>query len=84
MSVGSKGDSYDNAMAEALNSLYKAELIRNHGPWTGITDVEIATAEWVDWYNERRLHGELDHATPAEFEVAYRALSPAPVLAQTR
>lgn len=83
-SVGSKGDSYDNAMAEALNSLYKAELIRNHGPWTGITDVEIATAEWVDWYNERRLHGELDQVTPAEFEATYQAMIPAHVLTQTR
>lgn len=71
-------------MAEALNSLYKAELIRTHGPWTGITDVEIATAEWVDWYNERRLHCELDHVTPAEFESAYQAIIPIPALAQTR
>lgn len=83
-SVGSKGDSYDNAMAEALNSLYKAELIRNHGPWTGINAVEIATAEWVDWYNERRLHGELNHVTPAEFEAAYHAMTLLPVLTQTR
>ncbi|NLA64463.1 MAG: IS3 family transposase [Leucobacter sp.] len=83
-SVGSKGDSYDNAMAEALNSLYKAELIRNHGPWTGVTDVEISTAEWVDWYNERRLHGELDHVTPSEFEAAYRSMNPVPVLLETR
>lgn len=83
-SVGSKGDSYDNAMAEALNSLYKAELIRNRGPWAGITDVEIATAEWVDWYNERRLHGELDYVTPAECEAAYRSMNPVPVLLETR
>lgn len=83
-SVGSKGDSFDNAMAEALNSLYKAELVRNRGPWRSINDLEIATAEWVDWYNERRLHGELDHVTPAEFEAAYRAMNPAPVLTQTR
>ncbi|AXE38162.1 hypothetical protein JS278_02937 [Acidipropionibacterium virtanenii] len=72
-SVGSKGDSYDNAMAEALNSLYKAELIRNRGPWTGINDVEIATAEYVDWFNNRRLHGEIGHVPPAEFEATYRA-----------
>ena len=57
-SVGSKGDSYDNALAEAFNSLFKAELIRNKGPWTGINDVEIAVAEYVDWFNQRRLHGE--------------------------
>ena len=83
-SVGSKGDSYDNAMAEALNSLYKAELIRNRGPWVGINDVEIATAEWVDWYNERRLHGELGHVPPAEFENAYWAANPQPILLESR
>ncbi|MEI4274243.1 IS3 family transposase, partial [Klenkia sp. LSe6-5] len=58
-SVGSRGDSYDNAMAEAFNSLFKAELIRNKGPWRGIDDVEIAVAEYIDWFNHRRLHGEL-------------------------
>lgn len=83
-SVGSKGDSYNNAMAEALNSLYKAELIRNRGPWVGINDVEFATAEWVDWYNERRLHGELGHIPPAEQEAAYWAANPQPVLLKTR
>ncbi|MGW3167345.1 IS3 family transposase [Streptomyces sp. NPDC001142] len=67
-SVGSRGDSYDNALAEAFNSLFKAELIRNRGPWTGINDVEIAVAEYIDWFNQRRLHGELGHAPPAEFE----------------
>lgn len=67
-SVGSKGDSYDNALAEAFNSLFKAELIRNKGPWTGINDVEIAVAEYIDWYNNRRLHGELGHVPPAEYE----------------
>lgn len=77
-SVGSKGDSYDNAMAEALNSLYKAELVRGprqrrRGMWRGIDDLEIATAEWVEWYNQRRLHGELGHVPPAEYEAAYRA-----------
>jgi len=70
-SVGSKGDSYDNALAEAFNSLFKAELIRNKGPWTGINDVEIAVAEYIDWFNRRRLHGELDHVTPAEFEALH-------------
>lgn len=72
-SVGSKGDSYDNAMAEALNSLFKAECIRNPamrpaGGWKNVTDVEIAVAEYVDWYNHRRLHGELGHTPPSEFE----------------
>lgn len=75
-SVGSKGDSYDNAMAEALNSLFKAECIRNPfmrpaGGWKHIGDVEIAVAEYVDWYNHRRLHGELSHVPPVEYEHAY-------------
>jgi putative transposase len=64
-SVGSKRDSYDNALAEAFNSLFKAELIRNKGPWTGINDVEVAVAEYVDWFNQRRLHGELVHMNTA-------------------
>lgn len=77
-SVGSKGDSFDNAMAEALNSLFKAELVRGPkrrriGPWRGIDDLEIGTAEWVDWYNQRRLHGVLGHVPPAEYEAAYWA-----------
>ncbi|RFU22404.1 hypothetical protein D0Z06_07160 [Geodermatophilus marinus] len=58
-SVGSTGDSYDNALAEAFNSLFKAELVRNRGPWKGIDDLEIAVAEYIDWFNHRRLHGEL-------------------------
>lgn len=67
-SVGSKGDSYDNAAAEAFNSLFKAELIRNRGPWRSIDEVEIAVAEYIDWYNHRRLHGEIGHVPPAEYE----------------
>ncbi len=72
-SVGSKGDSYDNAMAEAFNSLFKAECIRNpvmrpKGGWKSIGDVEIAVAEYVDWFNHRRLHGEIGLIPPAEFE----------------
>jgi transposase InsO family protein len=75
-SVGSKGDSYDNAMAEAFNSLFKAECIRNpamrpHGGWKSIGDVEIAVAEYVDWFNHRRLHGEIGLVPPAEFEAAF-------------
>lgn len=77
-SVGTVGDSYDNAMAEALNSLFKAECIRNpmmrpKGGWASIRDVEIAVAEYVDWYNHRRLHGEIGHLPPAEFEAAHWA-----------
>jgi len=70
-SVGSRGDSYDNAMAEAFNSLFKAELIRNRGPWRGIDDVEIAVAEYIDWFNNRRLHGEIGLIPPIEAETNY-------------
>jgi len=55
-------------MAEAFNSLYKAELVRNRGPWRGLDDLEIATVEYIDWYNNRRLHGELGHVPPVEYE----------------
>jgi len=72
-SVGSVGDSYDNAMAEAFNSLFKAELVRNKGPWQGINDLEIAVAEYVDWYNHRRLHGELGLVPPVEYEAIHHA-----------
>jgi putative transposase len=72
-SVGSAGDSYDNAMAEAFNSLFKAELIRNKGPWTGHSDLEIAVAEYIDWYNHRRLHGEIGLVPPTEHEAAWAA-----------
>ncbi|PRA06709.1 hypothetical protein CQ019_04855 [Arthrobacter sp. MYb229] len=72
-SVGSKGDSYDNAMAEALNSLYKAELIHLDGPWEGHHDVERATAEWVHWFNTDRVHSMLDYRSPSEVEDAYYA-----------
>jgi putative transposase len=67
-SVGSTGDSYDNALAEAFNSLFKAELVRNRGPWKGIDDLEIAVAEYIDWFNHRRLHGEIGLIPPAEHE----------------
>jgi putative transposase len=70
-SVGSRGDSYDNALAESFNGLYKTELIRHRGPWRGLEDVEYATLEYVDWFNHRRIHGELGMLTPAEFEAAY-------------
>jgi putative transposase len=75
-SVGSKGDSYDNAMAEAFNSLYKAELVRNKGPWRGLDDLEMATVEYIDWYNNRRLHGELGHVPPAEHEALHAMTHP--------
>ena len=56
-SVGSRGDSYDNAMAESTIGLYKAELVRRRGPWRGIDDLELAMLEYIDWFNHRRLHG---------------------------
>ncbi|WP_346140860.1 IS3 family transposase, partial [Kutzneria viridogrisea] len=74
-SVGSVGDSYDNALAEAFNSIFKAELIRNMGPWRGIDDVEIAVAEYIDWYNHRRLHGELGLIPPVEHEANHHRVS---------
>jgi putative transposase len=70
-SVGSTGDSYDNALAEAFNSLFKAELVRNRGPWKSIDDLEIAVAEYIDWFNHRRLHGEIGLIPPAELEDTY-------------
>jgi putative transposase len=74
-SVGSKGDSFDNALAETVNGLYKTELISRRGPWRTIDQVELATAEWVQWWNERRLHSACGDVPPAEFEAAYyRAL----------
>jgi putative transposase len=71
-SVGSRGDSYDNAMAEAFNSIFKAELVRNKGPWRGIDDLEVAVAGYIEWYNHRRLHGELGLIPPVEHEQAHR------------
>ncbi len=72
-SVGSVGDSYDNALAETINGLYKAEVIRHpgRGPWRTIDDVEYATLEWVDWFNHRRLLEPIGNIPPAEFEEAY-------------
>ena len=72
-STGSVGDSYDNALAEAVNGLYKTELIRRHGPWKTVEQVELATLEYVWWWNNQRLHGELDLRTPNEVEEAYYA-----------
>ena len=76
-SVGSRGDSYDNALAETVNGLFKAELIRRHGPWRAIEAVELATLSWVDWWNHRRLHGACNDIPPAEFEARYYAQQPA-------
>ncbi len=70
-SVGSRGDSYDNALAESFHGLYKAELIHQDGPWRGRDDVEFATLDYVHFFNHRRLHGEVGMLPPAEFEAAY-------------
>lgn len=70
-SVGSVGDSYDNALAETINGLYKTEVIRKQGPWRNIDEVEYATLEWVDWFNNRRLLEPIGNIPPAEFEMAY-------------
>lgn len=70
-SVGSKGDSYDNALAETVNGLYKAELIRRRKRWRTLGELELATAAWVHWYNTERLHGTCGDIPPAEFEEAY-------------
>ena len=67
-SVGSRGDSYDNAAAESVIGLYKTELVRRRGPWKSLDDLELATLEWVDWYNSRRLHGACGDAPPIEYE----------------
>ncbi len=83
-SVGSRGDSYDNALAESFNGLYKTELIRHRGPWRGLDDVEYATLEYIDWFNQRRLHGELGMIPPAEFEATYRQQLVIPLLASSQ
>jgi putative transposase len=70
-SVGSVGDSYDNALAETINGLYKAEVIWRRGPWRSVDAVEYATLDWVDWFNNRRLLEPLGYVPPAEFEAAY-------------
>ena len=74
-SVGSKSDSYDNALVESFNGLYKWELIYPKGPWSGLEDVEFATLTYVDWFNNRRLHGQITdgpgYTTPAAFEADY-------------
>jgi len=81
-SIGTVGDSYDNAMAESVMGIFKTELHRNPvvlaengGHWKGLDDLEIATCKWVPWFNEERLHGELDYRTPLEVEEEYRVKS---------
>ncbi len=79
-SMGVVGSSYDNALAETVNGLYKTELIRARGPWRTIEQVEVATAEWVDWFNHRRLYGYCGDIPPAEMEAAYYTRQPDPAI----
>jgi transposase InsO family protein len=85
-SIGSVGDAYDNALAETINGLFKTECLRttifHPGPFKTIADIEYATAGWVDWHNNRRLHSRLDYHSPAEYETAHHAAlnrEPAPI-----
>ena len=70
-SVGSRGDSYDNALAESVIGLLKTEVIRRQGPWPHLARVEFATLAWVDWFNNRRLLEPIDYVPPAEFDAHY-------------
>jgi putative transposase len=84
-SVGSRGDSYDNAAAESLNSLYKKELIDFRGGWRGVTDVMLGTMDWVAWYNAKRLHSFCGNMSPKEYEDAfYRAQESARLIASSQ
>ena len=71
-SIGTVGDSYDNALAETVNGLYKNELVHRQGPWRTADDIEVATAAWVHWWNTARLHGACGDVPPAEYEAAWR------------
>jgi len=77
-SVGSIGDSYDNALAETVNGLFKTEIIYPNGPWRNLEEVEFATLEWVDWFNNRRLLGPIGDIPPVEFEQMYYERSEVP------
>jgi len=80
-SVGTVGDSYDNALAETVNGLYKTEVIRHRGPWRNLDAVEYATLEWVEWFNNRRLLEPIGYVPPAEFEEAYYRRQAVPAIA---
>jgi len=73
-----------NALAESFNGLYKTELIRHRGPWRGLDDVEFATLEYIDWFNHRRLHGELGMLPPAAFEALHGRQAPTALLAASQ
>ena len=80
-SVGSVGDSYDNALAETINGLFKAEVIHRRGPWRSFEAVEYATLEWVDWFNNRRLLEPIGNIPPAEAEANFYAVLETEVMA---
>ncbi|MFM9448842.1 IS3 family transposase [Streptomyces acidiscabies] len=82
-SIGSVGDAYDNALMESTIGLYKTELIKPQQPWKTLSQVELATAEWVDWYNHRRLHGETGHVPPVEYEANHYMESAKPQVTTT-
>ena len=82
-SIGSVGDAYDNALMESTIGLYKTELIKPQRPWKSLSQVELATAEWVDWYNHRRLHGEIGHVPPVEYETNHYMESTKPQVTTT-
>ena len=71
MGIGHRVHSYDNALAETINGLYKTEVIKRQGPWRNADAVEIATLEWVDWFNNRRILEPLGYKSPVEYEVEY-------------
>ena len=70
-SVGSVGDSYDNALAETINGLFKTEVIRRNGPWKNVDAVEYAMLEWVNWFNNQRLLSSIGYISPAQYETGY-------------
>lgn len=79
--IGATGNSYDNALAETINGLYKTELIKAQGPWRTVDQVEVATLEWVDWFNHRRLYEHCGDLPPAEYEsLFYRRPEPQPIV----
>lgn len=80
-SVGSVGDSYDNALAETIIGLYKTEAIHRRGSWRGLDDVEFATLEWVDWFNHRQLLQPIGNVPPAELETSYHESTSQPLMA---
>ncbi|WP_329173359.1 integrase core domain-containing protein [Streptomyces sp. NBC_01477] len=82
-SIGSVGNAYDNALMESTIGLFKTELIKPGRPWRTLSQVELATAEWIDWYCHRRLHGEIGHIPPAEYETNHYRTTPKPQVTTT-